>query len=159
MLSRGGSAWEPLSRLSLGRPPASRESGPRKRRPARKGLITEFLKQPGLSLEEVVYTPSLALSVVAELILVDLSESLLASQSALGSYWDRGVRRKRDRPELVDICQEEDSSEGESSDDRSILQVGTEDKCYDSCDSEDMNTGFRRYKECNLADWLGTRLP
>ena len=27
------------------------------------------------------------------------------------------------------------------------------------CDSEDMNTGFRRYKGRNVADWLGTRLP
>ena len=47
--------------------------------------------------------------VAAELITVDLSESLLASQSALGPYWSRGVSRKRDR-QLVRLSQEEDSS-------------------------------------------------
>ena len=52
-------------------------------------------------------------SVVDEPILVDLSESLLASQSNLGPYWGRSVSRKRDRPELVDLCQEEDSGEEE----------------------------------------------
>ena len=52
-------------------------------------------------------------SVVDEPIFVDLSESLLASQSALGPYWDRSVSRKRDRPELVDLRQEEDTSDEE----------------------------------------------
>ena len=41
------------------------------------------------------------------------TESLLASQSAFGPHWGRSVSRKRDRPELVDLCQEEYSSEGE----------------------------------------------
>ena len=44
---------------------------------------------------------------------VDLSESLLAFQSDLGPYWGRGVSRKRDRPMLVDLCLDEESSEDE----------------------------------------------
>lgn len=56
---------------------------------------------------------------------------------------------------LVDVALEGDSSEGESTDDRWIPQVEVEDRGYDSCDSEDMNTGFRRYKKHNLAAWLG----
>ena len=30
-----------------------------------------------------------------------------------------------------------------------------DDKGYYSCDSEDLDNGFIRYRECNLADWLG----
>ena len=75
-----------------------------------------------------------------------LSESLLASQSTLEPYWSRAVRRKRDRPEPVDLCQEEDSSEGEQPElDRQPTTLSNPvDRGYDSCDSEDMNTGFRR---------------
>ena len=36
-------------------------------------------------------------------IIVDFSESMVASQSDLGQYWQRGVSRKRDRPVLVDL--------------------------------------------------------
>ena len=97
---------------------------------------------------------------VDEPILVDLSESLLASQSALGPYWGRGVRRKRDRPEPVDLCQEEDSSEKEPELGRQAPTPAPQvDHGYDSCDSEDLDSGFVRYREQNLADWLGLRPP
>ena len=99
-------------------------------------------------------TPDLDTGVV-----VDLTESLLASQSDLGPYWGRGLSRKTDRTVLVDLAMEGDTSEGESTVDRSIPQVDPEDNGYDSFDSEDMNNGFRRYKERNLAAWLGTRIP
>ena len=33
------------------------------------------------------------------------------------------------------------------------------DRGYDSCDSEDLDSGFVRYRERNLADWLGLRKP
>ena len=97
--------------------------------------------------------------VAAELITVDLSESLLASQSALGPYWSRGVSRKRDRQELVELSQEEDfNGECRTELGRHTASPDPDDKGYDSCDSEGMNTGFRRYKKRNLAAWLGTRL-
>ena len=66
----------------------------RKKRPGKKGLITEFLKPSGMSPDNtgvVPFPPE-----VTELITVDLLESLLASQSALGPHWGRGVSRKRD---------------------------------------------------------------
>ena len=92
-----GSGWGPLRRL----PQASagvlahRASGPRKKRPAKRALITEFLRPARASTgtSEVVSTPPLA-PMGDEPILVDLSESLLALQSALGPYWGRGVSRK-----------------------------------------------------------------
>ena len=61
----------------------------------------------------------------------------------------------------MDLCQEGDSS-GKGRTEISgytVPQEHSDDRGYDSCDSEDMNTGFRRYKESNLADWLGMRLP
>ena len=100
-------------------------------------------------------------SVVDESILVDLSESLRASQSTLGPYWGRGVSRKRDRPEPVDLCQEEDSSEEEQPElgRQATTPALLVDRGYDSCDSEDLDSGFVRYRERNLADWLGLRTP
>ena len=71
------------------------------------------------------------------------------------------MSRKRDRPEQVDLCQEEDSSEEEQPE--LSMQAPTHappvDRGYDSCDSEDLESGFVRYREQNLADWLGLRLP
>ena len=112
------------------------------------------------STSEVVPTPPTA-SVVGEPILVDLSESLLASQSALGPYWGRGVSRKRNRPEPVDRCQEEDSNEEEQPElsGQAPTPALLVDRGYDSCDSEDLDSGFVRYRERNLADWLGLRTP
>ena len=34
-----------------------------------------------------------------------------------------------------------------------------DDRGYDSCGSEDMDSGFVRHRERNLADWLGLRKP
>ena len=92
---------------------------------------------------------------------MDLSESFRASQSALGPYWGRSVSRKWDRPELVDLCQEEDSSKGERSEPsrQPTTLAHPVDRGYDSCDSEDLDSGFVRYRERNLADRLGLRMP
>ena len=133
---------------------ARRASGPRKKRPAKRALITEFLRPARVS------TPPTA-SMVEDPILVDLSDSLLASQSALGPYWGRGVSRKRDRPEQMDLCQEEDSSEEEQPElgRQATTPAPPVDHGYDSCDSEDLDSGFVRYREQCLADWLGLRMP
>ena len=141
--------------------PLRRASGQRRKRPGKKGLITGFLKPMGKSHVTAQEAPpiSQAPSVVAEPITVDFSESLLASQSALGPYWSRGVSRKRDRQELVELSQEEDfNGECRTELGRHTASPDPDDKGYDSCDSEGMNTGFRRYKKRNLAAWLGTRL-
>ena len=42
---------------------------------------------------------------------VDLVEFLEASKSELGSYWQRGISRKRARQEVVDLASGEDNSE------------------------------------------------
>ena len=56
--------------------------------------------------------------------------------------------------ELVELSQEEDSSGEERTElgRHTAPQAHPDDRGYDSCDSEDMNIGFRRYKERNLAD-------
>ena len=141
-----------------------RASGQRRKRPGKKGLITEFLRPSRVSNSTSAVVPApLPASVVDESILVDLSESLRASQSALGPYWGRSVSRKRDRPELEDLCQEEDSSEEEQPElgRQATTPALPVDRGYDSCDSEDLDSGFVRYREQNLAEqnWLGLRTP
>ena len=76
---------------------------------------------------------------------VDLSESLAASQSELGPYWQRGVSRKRARLEVVDLATGEDTSEEGSlgSEPPATLTLHA-DRGYDTCDSEDLDTGFVR---------------
>ena len=82
-------------------------------------------------------------------------------QSNLRPYWGRGVSLKRDRPELVNLCLGKDISEGERSEMNRVptTLVQPDDRGYDSCDSEDLDSGFLRYRESNLATWLGKRLP
>ena len=93
-------------------------------------------------------------------ILVDLSESLVASQSDLNPYCQRGVSRKRYRLVLTDLCQDEGSSEEELAGDVLPAQPAQPaDTGYDSYDSENIDTGFVRHRESNLANWLGLRLP
>ena len=143
--------------------PSRSASGQRRKRPGKKGLITGFLKPTGGMPGTSPVAPPLPQPplVAVELIAVDLSESLLASQSALGPYRSRGGSRKRDR-QLVELSQEVDSSgkgRTELSEISGHTALQADDRGYDSCDSEDMNIRFRRYKERNLADWLGTRLP
>ena len=71
------------------------------------------------------------------------------------------MSRKRDRPEPEDLCQEEDSSEEEQPElgRQATTPAHPVDRGYDSCDSEDLDSGFVRYRERNLADWLGLRTP
>ena len=124
-------------------------------------MITEFLKPAGVTghlcdptgapSPQLEDSPASGLSLV-----MDLSESLLASQSDLGPYWGIRVSPKRDRPVLVDQCLDEESSKGELEE---SLVLATAVQTDDSCDSEDIGSGFLRYRESNLMTWLGLRLP
>ena len=60
----------------------------------------------------------------------------------------------------VDLCQEEESSEGERPElgRQAITLAHPVAKSNDSCDSEDLDGGFVRYRERNL-DWLGLSMP
>lgn len=57
----------------------------------------------------------------------------------------------------VDPFLEDESSEEEL--ERSQVAPLSQDPGYDSCGSEDLDSGFQRYREINLASWLGLRLP
>ena len=61
---------------------------------------------------------------------------------------------------LTDLCQDEGSSEEELAGDVLPAQPAQPaDTGYDSYDSENIDTGFVRHRESNLANWLGLRLP
>ena len=60
----------------------------------------------------------------------------------------------------MNLSMDDESSEGELEESQvlaSPMQMGN--RGYDSCDNEDMESGFLRYRENNLATWLGLRLP
>ena len=62
------------------------------------------------------------------------------------------MSRKRDRPELVDLCLEEDSSEEEQPElgRQAIAPAPLLDHGYDSCDSEDLDSGLQGAKPGGL---------
>ena len=65
----------------------------------------------------------------------------------LGPYWARCVSRKRVRLVVADLALEEDSSEEEPTVFQVPVTLG-----YHSCDTDDLNNGFIRYRERNLSE-------
>ena len=58
----------------------------------------------------------------------------------------------------MDLCQEDSSEEQPEQASSYSCAPGGSWLRLDGCDSEDLDSGFVRYRERNLADWLGLRM-